>query len=79
MFVLLVDDQVMLCLPCISFLSSKFLLEAAKNYQREKKVFPDFNDIGLHIFTLATDAKAIKFFRLFQVLSTLSLFASIND
>ena len=65
MFILQVDDQVMLCLPCISFLSSKFLLEAAKNYQREKKSFPDFNDIGPHIFILATDAKAIKFFPLF--------------
>ena len=32
-------------------------MEAAKNYQREKKVFPDFNDIGPHIFILA---KAIK-------------------
>ena len=65
MFVLQVDDHVMLSLPCILFLSSKFLLEAAQNYQREKKVFPNLNDIGPHILILATDAKAIKFFRSF--------------
>ena len=80
MFVLQVDDQVMLCLPCISFLSSKFLLE-----WKLQRIIKERRNHFLILMILAPTylywqqmQRQLNSFLCFRFRPTLSSFASIR-